>query len=109
MDVVLMTSKSLGKSTTGLGTESSGLSPYTVEGLMHLLDECNELVRLFRTARDKYNDHLIPDFKIRLYSIVGARQYDLPTSHTLGAIVFENSQNIETDYDVIIESRDGFP
>ncbi|GKC73843.1 DNA helicase [Tanacetum coccineum] len=91
------------------GTQSAGLNEHTVEGLMHLLDECNELVRLFRTARDKCNGQQIPDFKIRLYSVVGAREYDLPTSQTLGAIVFENGQNTETDYDVIIESKDGFP
>ncbi|GJW16112.1 DNA helicase, partial [Tanacetum coccineum] len=72
------------------GTQSAGLNEHTVEGLMHLLDECNELVRLFRTARDKCNGQL-------------------PTSQTLGAIVFENGQNTETDYDVIIESKDGFP
>nr|GEV59003.1 helitron helicase-like domain-containing protein [Tanacetum cinerariifolium] len=37
------------------GTQSAGLNEHTVEGLMHLLDECNELVMLFRTARDKCN------------------------------------------------------
>ncbi|GKA61503.1 DNA helicase [Tanacetum coccineum] len=92
-----------------IGTQSAGLNEQTVEGLMRLLDECNELVRLFRTARDKCNGQQIPDFKIRLYSVVSAREYDLPTSQTLGAIVFENGQNTETDYDVIIESKHGFP
>ncbi|GKA10982.1 DNA helicase [Tanacetum coccineum] len=55
--------------------------------------------RLFRTARDKCNERPVPDFKIRLYSVVDAREYDLPTSQTLGAIVFESGQNTETDYD----------
>ncbi|GKA42762.1 hypothetical protein Tco_0735422 [Tanacetum coccineum] len=53
------------------GTQSAGLNEQTVEGLMRLLDECNELVRLFRTARDKCNGQQIPDFKIRLYNVVG--------------------------------------
>ncbi|GJU06614.1 DNA helicase [Tanacetum coccineum] len=65
--------------------------------------------RLFRTARDKCRHQAIPDFKVRLYSVLGARQYDLPNTNTLGAIVFDDGQNTETDYDVIIESRDGFP
>ncbi|GJW13928.1 DNA helicase [Tanacetum coccineum] len=34
---------------------------------------------------------------------------DLPNTNTLGAIVFDDGQNTETDYDVIIQSRDGFP
>nr|GEZ10894.1 helitron helicase-like domain-containing protein [Tanacetum cinerariifolium] len=90
------------------GCQSDGLNKHTVEGLMRLLDECNELVRLFRPARDKCNGQQILDFKIRLYSVVGAKEYDLPTSQTLGAIVFENGQITETDYDVIIESKNGF-
>nr|GEV37585.1 DNA helicase [Tanacetum cinerariifolium] len=83
------------------------LDTHTVEGLMHLLDECNELVRIFRTAKDKCDKQPVPDFKIRLYSVVGAREYDLPASQTLGAIVFESGHNTEADYDVIIESKDG--
>nr|GEY14265.1 DNA helicase [Tanacetum cinerariifolium] len=52
-----------------------------------------------RNARDKCYGQQIPDFKIRLYKVVGAREYDLPTSETLGAIVFKSGQNTETDYD----------
>ncbi|GJR71017.1 DNA helicase [Tanacetum coccineum] len=89
------------------GTSSGTLDE--VQGLIGFLDEHNELVRLFRTARDRCGGQFVPDFKIRLYSVVGARQYDLPTSQTLGGIVFQNGQDTETDYDVIIESRGGRP
>nr|GEY30580.1 DNA helicase [Tanacetum cinerariifolium] len=47
------------------GAESSGLNPFTVEGLMHLLDECNELGfhkdQKLRTAGQKktYNEHVL--------------------------------------------------
>ncbi|GKD22268.1 DNA helicase, partial [Tanacetum coccineum] len=61
-----------------------------LQALIYFLDEHNELVRIFRTARDKCVAGSIPDFKIRLYGVTGAREYDLPTSDTLGAIVFEN-------------------
>ncbi|GJV56891.1 DNA helicase [Tanacetum coccineum] len=79
-----------------------------VSTLIRLLDEHNELVRLFRTARDKVKSRNIQEFHIRLFSVVRAHEYDLPTSSTLGAIVFENGPNTRTDYDVIIKSRGGF-
>ncbi|PWA35398.1 hypothetical protein CTI12_AA609870 [Artemisia annua] len=60
---------------------------------------------LFRTARDKHNEGAVPEFKIQLYNVVGGRQYNLPTSGTLGAIVFEESSNSQTEYDVIIEYK----
>ncbi|PWA84869.1 nucleic acid-binding, OB-fold protein [Artemisia annua] len=47
--------------------------------------------------------------KIQLYNVVGTRQYDLPASGTLGAIVFGNPANSQTDYDVIIEYKDRRP
>nr|GEU33583.1 putative ribonuclease H-like domain-containing protein [Tanacetum cinerariifolium] len=65
--------------------------------------------KLFRTARDKFKAGNVPDFKIRLFSIVGEREFDLPTSSTLGAILFETGLDTITNYDVIIESRDGIP
>nr|GFC33664.1 helitron helicase-like domain-containing protein [Tanacetum cinerariifolium] len=91
------------------GSHSGGLDPKIFEGLMHFLDEHNKLVRLFSTARVKCNGQTMADFHIWLYSVVGAREYDLPTSHTLGAIVFQNGQDTKTDYDVIIQQKDGFP
>ncbi|GJS97525.1 hypothetical protein Tco_0804493 [Tanacetum coccineum] len=91
------------------GASSGILDSAIVQGLIGFLDKHNELVRLFRTARDKCAGQFVPDFKIRLYSVVGAREYDLPTSQTLGGIVFQSGQDIETDYDVIIQSRGGPP
>ncbi|GJX03277.1 DNA helicase [Tanacetum coccineum] len=88
---------------------SSQLDPEFVSTLIRLLDEHNELVRLFRTAMHKVESDDVSEFRVRLFSVVGAREYDLPTSGTLGAIVFENGPNARTDYDVIIESRGGFP
>ncbi|GJS97527.1 hypothetical protein Tco_0804495 [Tanacetum coccineum] len=70
------------------GTSSSNLDPVIVQRLIGFLDEHNKLVRLFWTARDKCACQFVPDFKIRLYSVVGAREYDLPTSQTLSGIVF---------------------
>nr|GEW89449.1 DNA helicase [Tanacetum cinerariifolium] len=51
----------------------------------------------------------IPEFKIRLYNAEGARGYELPTSNTLGLMVFENGISDNANFDVIIEHRDGPP
>nr|GEU51474.1 DNA helicase [Tanacetum cinerariifolium] len=42
------------------------------------------LVQLFRTAQEKFEDTHIPDFKIRLYNVVGAQEYEIPTGYMLG-------------------------
>nr|GEW70121.1 DNA helicase [Tanacetum cinerariifolium] len=91
------------------GEGSGGLDQNIVPSLIGFLDEHNKLVRVFRTARDKCAGQFVPDFKIRLYSVAGSRQYDLPTCQTLGGIVFQSSQDTETDYDVIIQSKGGPP
>nr|GEW57266.1 DNA helicase [Tanacetum cinerariifolium] len=89
------------------GIDDSHLDAQIVEGLIHFLDAHNELMQLFRTARDKCREIDIPKFKIRLYNAEGARGYELPTSNTLGAMVFESGITSNTDFDVIIQSKDG--
>ncbi|PWA87855.1 hypothetical protein CTI12_AA126060 [Artemisia annua] len=84
------------------GWNSGTLKPEIVEGL---INQHNELVKLFRTARDKYNEENVHDFKIKLFNVVGVREYQLPTSDILGAILFENGPNTRTDYDVIIQKK----
>ncbi|PWA82289.1 nucleic acid-binding, OB-fold protein [Artemisia annua] len=58
--------------------------------------------QLFRTARDKLQEANIPDFSIRLFGVVGANQYELPTGNDVGAIVYEGGPETTTDYDVVI-------
>nr|GEZ43415.1 DNA helicase [Tanacetum cinerariifolium]GEZ44980.1 DNA helicase [Tanacetum cinerariifolium] len=74
-----------------------------------LFDAHNELEQLFRTTRDKCRELEIPEFKIRLYSAEGARGYEVPTTNTLGAMVFENGVSDNADFDVIIQHRDDPP
>nr|GEW52478.1 helitron helicase-like domain-containing protein [Tanacetum cinerariifolium] len=54
---------------------------------IHILDEHNDLVRLFRTARDRCTAGEIPGFKIRLYSKGGVQGYELSASEILGGSV----------------------
>lgn len=90
-------------------SDKSRLQPRIVQGLIEFLDTHNELVQIFRTARDKCQEADIPDFKIRLYNAGRKRGYELPTSRALRGIVFDCGPTSESDYDVIIEYRDGQP
>ncbi|PWA72374.1 hypothetical protein CTI12_AA271070 [Artemisia annua] len=71
----------------------------------HDFNEHNELVQLFRTARDKMEEANIPEFKVRLFGVVGLNQHELPTGDSIGAIVFEGGPDVETDFDVVIEQH----
>nr|GEZ99910.1 helitron helicase-like domain-containing protein [Tanacetum cinerariifolium] len=110
----LMFSKFPVRFITGLGRfaqkkDEDTLNLEIVEGLIHVLDKHNGLVRLYRTARDRCSAGEIPGFKIRLYNKGGIRGYELPTSDILGGIVSEDGPNSRTDFDVIIEFRDDHP
>ncbi|GKA02491.1 hypothetical protein Tco_0675156 [Tanacetum coccineum] len=59
------------------GEDSSSLKRDVVEGLTRFLDEHNELVKLFKMSRNKCTESNILDFKIRLYNVVGIREYKL--------------------------------
>ncbi|PWA51779.1 hypothetical protein CTI12_AA460810 [Artemisia annua] len=61
---------------------------------------------IFRTARDKCAQADVPEFKIRLYSGDGPCGYELPSSNSLGAIVFDRGPESESNYDVVLEYRD---
>ncbi|GJW13504.1 hypothetical protein Tco_0017637 [Tanacetum coccineum] len=50
----------------------------------------------------------IPKFKISLYNAKGLRGYNLPTSNTLGDMVFENGITTNKEFDVMIGHKDGF-
>ncbi|GJS70163.1 DNA helicase [Tanacetum coccineum] len=87
----------------------SKLKKEIVEGLIEFLDDHNALVQLFRTARDKYMEADIPEFKVRLYNVLGTRQYELPTAETVGAIVFAQASDTENEFDLIVEEHSHFP
>ncbi|PWA75257.1 hypothetical protein CTI12_AA242700 [Artemisia annua] len=82
------------------------LRPDIVENLIALLDEHNQLVQLFRTARDKMAEADIPEFKVRLFGYVSSRQHELPAGDSIGAIVFEGGPDVETEFDVVLEQHD---
>ncbi|GJT37939.1 hypothetical protein Tco_0937804 [Tanacetum coccineum] len=85
--------------------DNSVLRRDIVEGLIDLLDTHNALVQLFRTAREKFQETHVLNFKVRLYNVVGAREYELPTGDMLGAIVYEPGPESDMDYDIVLEER----
>ncbi|GJW73349.1 DNA helicase, partial [Tanacetum coccineum] len=91
------------------GGQNSDLRRDIVEGLIDMLDTHNALVHLFRTAREKLADTHIPNFKVSLYNVVGAREYELPTGDMIGAIVYEPGPQTDIDYDIVIKERSGHP
>ncbi|XP_071718473.1 uncharacterized protein [Rutidosis leptorrhynchoides] len=78
-----------------------------VEQLLEVLNAKNAVVKLFRIARDRIVDMDVPDFRIRLYDVIGSKQYERPTSDAVGAIVFETGDISRTDYDLIVEYKGG--
>ncbi|PWA96171.1 helitron helicase-like domain-containing protein [Artemisia annua] len=88
-------------------SDTNTLDPEIVQALIQFLDAHNELVQIFRIARDKCTENDVPEFKVRLYNGNGARGYELPASQAIGAIVFDSGPTTEADYDIIIEYRDG--
>ncbi|GKB33692.1 DNA helicase [Tanacetum coccineum] len=50
---------------------------------LYIYDTDNEL---FRTSRENFKDTNIPNFNVRLYNVIGAREYELPTGDMLGVI-----------------------
>ncbi|GJV99432.1 DNA helicase [Tanacetum coccineum] len=91
------------------GEDNNTLCRDIVEGLIDLLDSHNALVQLFRTACEKFQDAHVPNFKVRLYNVVGVKEYELPTGDMLGAIVYETGPKSDMDYDIVLEERSGHP
>lgn len=83
------------------------LNPQIVEALIDFLDHNNVMVQLFRTARDKLQEHDVPEFKVRLYSVGKTSQYEQLAADAIGAIVFDDGSETEADFDIILESHSG--
>ncbi|GJR33334.1 DNA helicase [Tanacetum coccineum] len=63
--------------------------------------------RYNRTVCEKIQDVHIPNFKVRLYNVIGTREYELPTRDMLGVIFYDPGPETDMDYDIILEERSG--
>ncbi|PWA50520.1 DNA helicase [Artemisia annua] len=73
---------------------------------LYIYDTQNEVANRMKPFGGKDRSNLKPEM---LYNVVGNREYQLSSSGTLGAILFESGSNSQTDYDVIIEYKDRHP
>uniref|UniRef100_A0A2N9HBP6 ATP-dependent DNA helicase n=1 Tax=Fagus sylvatica TaxID=28930 RepID=A0A2N9HBP6_FAGSY len=88
---------------------NSNLDPSIVDTLVKMLDESNILVKLFRIARDRFKEGDIHHLRLRLIGSrsTDGREYNLPTSSEIAAIVVGDI-GVENEHrDVIVEYKDG--
>ncbi|KAK1580879.1 hypothetical protein Q3G72_000934 [Acer saccharum] len=80
-----------------------------VSDLIQMLDQTNELVKIFRIARDKVKSDSIDCFRLRLFGKrnMQDRQYDLPTSSHIGGLIVGDIGDFKSERDIIIELRNG--
>lgn len=84
------------------------LNRETVTLLLKTLDTSNELIKLFRIARDICSTTDAPTFTVYLYSSENALRYDKPSPGCIGAIVSDDDPTCNT-FDIIIRHKDGGP
>ncbi|XP_028944574.2 uncharacterized protein [Malus domestica] len=87
--------------------ESSKVDEQIVSGLIKMLDECNELVQLFRVARDRINEQSTSSLRLRLHGTPSNHdaQYNLPTCDGIGGLIVGDIGQFHTERDIIVEHR----
>ncbi|KAI3737294.1 hypothetical protein L2E82_27291 [Cichorium intybus] len=80
----------------------------TVIILQNTLETSNELIKLFRIARDICSMPDAPNFNVCLYSSETALRYDRPSPGCIGAIVSDDDPTCST-FDIIIRQKEGSP
>ncbi|KAK4268770.1 hypothetical protein QN277_022011 [Acacia crassicarpa] len=83
------------------------LDPRIVEMLKECLDKHNCVVRHYRKAMDIIKENVTPDISLRLLrnvnSIVLSRQYNMPTTSELAALIVGDFDNSYTKRDIIVK------
>ncbi|CAL9002644.1 unnamed protein product [Prunus brigantina] len=80
-----------------------------VQGLITMFDESNELVKLFRTARDKFEKDCLTSLKLRLLGRQAddSKQYEQPTCDEIGGLVVGDIGLFDSNRDIVIELKAG--
>lgn len=78
-----------------------------VSGLLKMLDECNELVKEFRIARDRFKDSPFVDLKIvlKVCCSQSGRENNIGTSNEVAAIMVGDVEDPCANRDIIISSK----
>uniref|UniRef100_A0A6N2LSJ9 ATP-dependent DNA helicase n=1 Tax=Salix viminalis TaxID=40686 RepID=A0A6N2LSJ9_SALVM len=88
---------------------SSSLDASIVGDLMQMLDDINELVKVFRNAKQRLSCDNQSNYKLRLIGKRDddSRQYDDPSSNDIGGLVVGDIGNFQSERDIIIEQCSG--
>ena len=83
------------------------VDPDIVVGLLEMFDNCNELVKAFRMARDRSTESKMRNVKIRLFGTCkpNGRQYNLPTSSEVAAVIVGDFNVESSNRDIIVENK----
>ncbi|OMP05477.1 hypothetical protein COLO4_08825 [Corchorus olitorius] len=91
------------------GRSADGINRLIVEGLMVMFDSCNEVVKLFRMAKERIDVDRSKPVRIRLLRSRGCnpRTYALPTTAQIGGLIVGDFGRSDGDRDVIVEHQNG--
>ncbi|XP_063939748.1 uncharacterized protein LOC135148453 [Daucus carota subsp. sativus] len=80
-----------------------------VDGLMQMLDDTNELMKKFRTARDRWENNHICDLKVELKvcRAQNGRENHISASNEVAGVMVGSTLNTTPDRDIIIEPKFG--
>lgn len=80
-----------------------------VQGLIKMFDESNELVKLFRIVRDKFERGCLTSLKLRLLGRQAddSKQYEQPTCDEIGGLVVGDIGLFDSNRDIVIELKAG--
>ena len=79
--------------------------PDIVAGLLGMLDDCNQLVKIFRMARDRFIESEVRNVKIWLIGTrnPNERQYNIPNSSEVVAVIVGDFSVESSNRDIIVE------
>lgn len=70
--------------------------------MIDIFDKINDLVKLFKTARDICLHEQPQEFMVRLYNSGNQMRYNAPTLGVLGGIIYYSRTTCKNDFDIII-------
>ncbi|OMP10721.1 DNA helicase PIF1, ATP-dependent [Corchorus olitorius] len=82
--------------------------PDIVRGIQEMLDEVNEVVKVFRSARDMHERNGTAEIRIRLVNDRDQRSrvYNLPIAGEIGGLIVGDFGQSDTGRDIIVQYRD---
>ncbi|CAI0387106.1 unnamed protein product [Linum tenue] len=82
------------------------LLPELLSSLLRMLDETNVLVKTFRRIRQELQHSSTPNLRLRIFGMESRnRQYDLPTSNDVAALIPGDFIPDQKDRDIIVDHK----